>query len=53
MSYMIPVAYRQATVNGESMKEFHPEGTMSVRNLYNADIYRLGKNFGYETLVDL
>jgi len=55
MSYLrqFPVAYRQATINGESMKEFHPEGTMSMRNLYNSDIYRFGRNFGYETMVDL
>merc|ERR1712241_1382808 len=55
MSYLrqFPVAYRQATINGEAMKEFHPEGTMSMRNLYNTDIYRFGRNFGYETMVDL
>merc|ERR1711936_1510931 len=48
-----PMAYRQASLNAESMKEIHPEGTMSLRKVYNNDIYQLGRNYGYETMVDL
>merc|ERR1711936_1322334 len=48
-----PMAFRQASLNAESMKEIHPEGTMSLRKVYNNDIYQLGRNYGYETMVDL
>merc|ERR1712110_444091 len=48
-----PMAFRQANLNAESMKEIHPEGTMSLRKTYNNDIYQLGRNYGYETMVDL
>jgi len=47
------MAIRQAKLNAESMKEIHPEGTMSLRKIYNNDIYQLGRNYGYETMVDL
>merc|ERR1712055_452624 len=47
------MAIRQAKLNAESMKEIHPEGTMSLRKVYNNDIYQLGRNYGYETMVDL
>jgi len=48
-----PMAFRQANLNAESMKEIHPEGTVSLRKIYNNDIYQLGRNYGYETMVDL
>merc|ERR1712029_686789 len=48
-----PMAYRQASLNAESMKEIHPEGTMSLRKAYNNDIYQLGRNYGYESMVDM